>query len=122
MRAVTSRWIARFRAFFRSRRRPEVGLPTDAELAAAAGRCTGCGACDLAYVGYERMPRPSFRGPSDLALTIGRSPDDVEAVRDLAMRLDDASLTRAQVACPEAVPLVDIARVRTMMGEKARAK
>jgi hypothetical protein len=109
---MIKRFFDVFRGLFGARNRVREEEPM-AALVASAARCTGCGACDVTMTGYERLPRPtrpSFRGPSDLALTIGRSPDDVEAVRDLAGRLDDDALAVAEAACPERIPLVELAR------------
>ncbi|RLB56793.1 MAG: hypothetical protein DRJ42_02185 [Deltaproteobacteria bacterium] len=93
----------------RSRQTDTAPGPRDAAILAASARCTACGLCDVAFDAYELTERPTFRGPSELALSYARRPTEHSAAKRYIASLRRGDLTALARICPVGVPFPELA-------------
>jgi succinate dehydrogenase/fumarate reductase-like Fe-S protein len=80
------------------------------ESAAKAGQCTTCGACDRACP--LLVTRNDFVGPMALVVTAARAAPHLEHAKATLAILTSETCTscrRCEPACPEDIPIVDLA-------------
>lgn len=89
-------------------------VASDAEAAStlrAATRCVGCGACDAAFDGWDRVDCRLFRAPSELPRAYATGLDVRDAMHGWLAQLRRGELERLSAACPVGVSFVSLARV-----------